>query len=223
MLQTTIVPAIRELYGDERFYLQQDGALAHYHRDIRMYLDEILPGRWIGRRGAVEYPAGSPDLTSISTYGGSQRMGKRQLHWMRYENKLKFNVRNVINLVDTFRATECTERKKSVRWPRKVKEDAVEDARERMQRGPNKSVKKLAVEIGVCYGSAHKIVRNKLGCTVARLTNSSSPRLRYGIQRRVHYYNSIASIARPTTKIPSTFPILTWPGGEDVITMRAAR
>ncbi|KAJ4425755.1 hypothetical protein ANN_27378 [Periplaneta americana] len=67
--------------------------------------------------------------------------------------------RNVINLVDKFRATECTERKKSVIWPTKV----TEDARERMQRGPNKSVKKLAVEIGVSYGSAHKILRNKLG------------------------------------------------------------
>ncbi|KAJ4447002.1 hypothetical protein ANN_08990 [Periplaneta americana] len=37
-----------------------------------------------------------------------------------------------------------------------------------MQRGPNKSVKKLAVKIGVSYGSAHKILRNKLEryCTV---------------------------------------------------------
>ncbi|KAJ4438933.1 hypothetical protein ANN_14887 [Periplaneta americana] len=43
-----------------------------------------------------------------------------------------------------------------------VTEDAVEDARERMQRGPNKSVKKLAVETGVSYGSVHKILRNKL-------------------------------------------------------------
>ncbi|KAJ4428744.1 hypothetical protein ANN_25737 [Periplaneta americana] len=39
------------------------------------------------------------------------------------------SMRNVINLVDKFRATECTERKKSVRWPAKVTEDAVEDAR----------------------------------------------------------------------------------------------
>ncbi|KAJ4434934.1 hypothetical protein ANN_23506 [Periplaneta americana] len=54
------------------------------------------------------------------------------------------------------------QRKKSVRWPTKVPEDAVEDARERMQGGPNKSVKKLAVEIGVSCGSAHKILRNKL-------------------------------------------------------------
>ncbi|KAJ4448528.1 hypothetical protein ANN_10546 [Periplaneta americana] len=60
-------------------------------------------------------------------------------------------------------ATECTERKKSVRWPTKVTEDAVEDDRTRMQRSPNKSVKKLAVEIGVSCGSAHKILRNKSG------------------------------------------------------------
>ncbi|KAJ4436638.1 hypothetical protein ANN_16769 [Periplaneta americana] len=72
------------------------------------------------------------------------------------------STQNVINLVDKFRATECTERKKSVRWPTKVTEDAREDSRERMQRGPNKSVKKLAVEIGVSYRSAHKILRNKL-------------------------------------------------------------
>ncbi|KAJ4440125.1 hypothetical protein ANN_08263 [Periplaneta americana] len=71
--------------------------------------------------------------------------------------------RNVINLVDKFRATGCTERKKSIRQPTKVTEDAVEDARERMQRSPNKSVKKLAIEIGVSYGSAHRILRKKLG------------------------------------------------------------
>ncbi|KAJ4433696.1 hypothetical protein ANN_16007 [Periplaneta americana] len=53
--------------------------------------------------------------------------------------------KNVINLADTFRATECTERKKSVRRPTKVTEDVVEDATESMQRGPNKSVKKLVV------------------------------------------------------------------------------
>ncbi|KAJ4437899.1 hypothetical protein ANN_13838 [Periplaneta americana] len=72
-------------------------------------------------------------------------------------------LRNVINLVDKFRATECTKRKKSVRWPTKVIEDAVEDTRERMQGSPNKSVKKLAVEIWVFYVNAHKILRNKLG------------------------------------------------------------
>ncbi|KAJ4429520.1 hypothetical protein ANN_21689 [Periplaneta americana] len=80
---------------------------------------------------------------------------------------------NVINLVDKFRATECTERKKSVRRPTKVAEDAVEDAVERMQRGPNKSVKKLAVEIVVSYGNAYKILRNKLEVHGLSVTGST--------------------------------------------------
>ncbi|KDQ71493.1 hypothetical protein L798_12663, partial [Zootermopsis nevadensis] len=43
MLRTSILPAIRALYGNERFYLQQDGATPHYQRDVRAYLEEILP------------------------------------------------------------------------------------------------------------------------------------------------------------------------------------
>ena len=68
MLQTSILPAIRELCGDETFYLQQDGAPPYYHLDVRMYLDETLPGRWIGRRGAVKFPPRSPDLTPLDFY-----------------------------------------------------------------------------------------------------------------------------------------------------------
>ncbi|PNF43075.1 hypothetical protein B7P43_G02709 [Cryptotermes secundus] len=68
MLQTSIFPAIRELFGDERFYLQQDGGPPHYHRDVRAYLDDTLPGPWIGRRGAIEYPPRSPDLTPLDFY-----------------------------------------------------------------------------------------------------------------------------------------------------------
>jgi hypothetical protein len=54
--------------GDERFYLQQDGAPPHYHRHVRAYLDDTLPGRWIGRRGAIEYPPRSPGLTPLDFY-----------------------------------------------------------------------------------------------------------------------------------------------------------
>ncbi|PNF23512.1 hypothetical protein B7P43_G05612 [Cryptotermes secundus] len=60
MLQTSIFPLeMRD------FYLQQDGAPPHYHRDVRAYLDDTLPGRWVGRRGAIEYPPRSPDLTPL--------------------------------------------------------------------------------------------------------------------------------------------------------------
>jgi hypothetical protein len=56
------------MFGDERSYLQQDGAPPHYHRHVRAYLDETLPGRWIGRRGAIKYPPRSPDLTPLDFY-----------------------------------------------------------------------------------------------------------------------------------------------------------
>ncbi|KAJ4452207.1 hypothetical protein ANN_03725 [Periplaneta americana] len=55
------------------------------------------------------------------------------------------------------------EKEEKCKIANKVTKDAVEDAREKMQRRLTKSVKKLAVEIGVSFGSAHKILRNKLG------------------------------------------------------------
>jgi hypothetical protein len=35
---------------------------------VRAYLDDTLPGRRIGRRGAIEYPPRSPDLTPLDFY-----------------------------------------------------------------------------------------------------------------------------------------------------------
>jgi hypothetical protein len=64
LLQEAIMPGLRDLFGnDVRFYLQQDGAPPHYHRDVRAFLDKHLTNRWIGRRGVVEFPPRSPDLT----------------------------------------------------------------------------------------------------------------------------------------------------------------
>ena len=59
------MPSISKDFEDEEFYFQQDGAPLHYHRDVRSFLDEILPNRWIGRRGFTEYPLRSPDLTPL--------------------------------------------------------------------------------------------------------------------------------------------------------------
>ncbi|XP_053434088.1 uncharacterized protein LOC128576103 [Nycticebus coucang] len=68
MLRTSILPAIRTLFGDDVFYFQQDGAPPHFHPDVRAYLDENLPGQWVGRRGVVEFPPRSPDLTPLDFY-----------------------------------------------------------------------------------------------------------------------------------------------------------
>lgn len=70
MLRNDIVPAITEIVGDdfENTYYQQDGAAAHYGRDVRDYLDHVFHNRWIGRRGAIEWPARSPDLTPLDYF-----------------------------------------------------------------------------------------------------------------------------------------------------------
>ncbi|GFT11903.1 uncharacterized protein NPIL_425361 [Nephila pilipes] len=68
LLQQSIIPSIREDFKQEEFFFQQDGALPHYHRDVRSFLDGILPNRWIGRRGIVEYPPRSPDLTPLDFF-----------------------------------------------------------------------------------------------------------------------------------------------------------
>ena len=42
----------------------QDGAPPHHARNVRHFLDETFE-MWIGRRGTIEWPSRSPDLTPI--------------------------------------------------------------------------------------------------------------------------------------------------------------
>ena len=59
MLQDYVWPQVKQ----KRMYFQQDGAPAHYSLQVREWLDKKFPNRWIGRRGPIEWPARSPDLT----------------------------------------------------------------------------------------------------------------------------------------------------------------
>ena len=56
LLRNQIVPRIREITGDnfQNILFQQDGAAAHYGREVRAYLETQFPHRWIGRRGRIE-------------------------------------------------------------------------------------------------------------------------------------------------------------------------
>ena len=75
-LQFELVPALAVLFPNEdnpdvpnnNIWLQQDGAPPHYAADVRRYLNQVFPGRWIGRRGAMEWPARSPDLTPLDFF-----------------------------------------------------------------------------------------------------------------------------------------------------------
>jgi hypothetical protein len=49
MLQKWFLPQMNEDSGD--FIFQQDGAPPHWHRDVRRFLNQSLPQRWIGRIG----------------------------------------------------------------------------------------------------------------------------------------------------------------------------
>ncbi|XP_076316060.1 uncharacterized protein LOC143228684 isoform X1 [Tachypleus tridentatus] len=68
MLQEFAMPRIQEQFGEEECFFQQDGTPPHFHRDVRAYLDASMPDRWIGRRGGVEFPARSPDLTPMDFF-----------------------------------------------------------------------------------------------------------------------------------------------------------
>lgn len=51
-----------------RLWFQQDGAPAHNGRNVTQYLNTEFPERWIGNRGAVAWPARSPDLSPLDFY-----------------------------------------------------------------------------------------------------------------------------------------------------------
>lgn len=49
-------------------WLQHDGAPAHNAADVRQFLQETFPNKWIGRGGPVAWPARSPDITSCDFF-----------------------------------------------------------------------------------------------------------------------------------------------------------
>ena len=62
MLENNIIPQLQEHPAFPEMIWQQDGAPPHYGKIVRDYLDDSFE-RWIGRRGTVEWPPRSPDLT----------------------------------------------------------------------------------------------------------------------------------------------------------------
>ena len=52
----------------QRLWFQHDGAPAHFALDVREYLNNVFPNRWIGRGGPVQWPPRSPDLTPMDFF-----------------------------------------------------------------------------------------------------------------------------------------------------------
>ena len=60
VLQEKVVPFFKRR---PQMLFQHDGASPHYSVNARKILDEQMTNQWIGRRGPIEWPARSPDLT----------------------------------------------------------------------------------------------------------------------------------------------------------------
>lgn len=54
--------------NEELIHFQHDGAPPHYVLPVRQYLNDNFPEQWIGRRGPIEWPPRSPDLTPLDFF-----------------------------------------------------------------------------------------------------------------------------------------------------------
>lgn len=59
MLKDYLWPQVKQ----RGLYFQQDGSPVHFALEVRRWLDEKFPDRWIGRGGPIKWPPRSPDLT----------------------------------------------------------------------------------------------------------------------------------------------------------------
>lgn len=63
LLVNHVIPELQNRENFHRMWWQQDGAPPHFATNVRNFLDQQFPNRWLGRRGPVEWPPRSPDLT----------------------------------------------------------------------------------------------------------------------------------------------------------------
>ncbi|CAH0547180.1 unnamed protein product [Brassicogethes aeneus] len=74
LLEENIVPRIREVIAEDNnlsqneMFFQQDGAPPHYAAPVQQFLNENFRDHWIGRRGPIEWPARSPDLSPLDFF-----------------------------------------------------------------------------------------------------------------------------------------------------------
>ena len=58
----------------------QDGALPHFAKLVRAWLDETFSGRWIGCRGSKDWPPRSSDMTPLDFYLWAQSHDKQLVY-----------------------------------------------------------------------------------------------------------------------------------------------
>jgi hypothetical protein len=69
MLCTFLEPELQRLgVKNQTLWSQQDGATAHTARTAMRVLNKMFPARMISRRGNIEWPARSPDLSACDFF-----------------------------------------------------------------------------------------------------------------------------------------------------------
>lgn len=94
ILQDIVSPFLSETQ-----YYQHDGAPPHYSLLARNWLNENLPGRWIGRRGSQEWPPRSPDLTVMDFWLWAYVKDKVYRRNCRTDVELKQSIRTILTSV----------------------------------------------------------------------------------------------------------------------------
>ena len=54
VLEATLIPRLDEIDQGQAMIFMQDGAPPHYATSVRNFLNDEIPGRWLGRRGPFE-------------------------------------------------------------------------------------------------------------------------------------------------------------------------
>lgn len=68
MLQNYFYPIMQRKRLHKTMIFQQDGAPAHFSKNVRSWLDEKFDSRWIGRGGPISWAPRSPDLTPLDFF-----------------------------------------------------------------------------------------------------------------------------------------------------------
>lgn len=123
-LRNDLPPLLRDVpdHIQRAMILQQDGAPPHFSKQVKDFLNETFPGRWIGRGGPQQWPARSPDLTPLDfflwghmkalVYKKKSQSKEELLHRIQDAAEQIKNERAMLKRVTTSvlqRATKCIE------------------------------------------------------------------------------------------------------------------
>ena len=82
-------------------FFQQDCAVPHFARSVKLFMNGACPDRWIGRGGQKNWPACSPDLTHMGCSDSTAR-GKDGRHvelcYLHYLINITVNQRSMISV-----------------------------------------------------------------------------------------------------------------------------